>query len=158
MLLRLKASYNISSFSAANQVILKAMQQYGIIIADNGSNMFFQGTPDARWNDDDLNNLKNVDASNFEVVQMGTKYDSATSPTGSAPPISSFAASQTSVATGTPVTLTWTVSGDSYDFIDVVGTVRGGSQTVTPTKTTTYTLESTNEFGRSTKQVTVTVK
>ena len=158
MRLRLKASYNISGFSAANQVILKAMQQYGIIIADNGSNMFFQGTPDARWNDDDLNNLKNVDASNFEVVQMGTKYDSATAPTGSAPTISSFAASQTSVAAGTPVTLTWTVSGDSYDFIDVVGAVRGGSQTVTPTKTTTYTLESTNEFGRSTKQVTVTVK
>jgi hypothetical protein len=158
MRLRLKASFNISSFSAANQVILKAMQQYGIIIADNGSNMYFQGTPDARWSDDDLNNLKTVDASNFEVVQMGTKYDSATAPSGSAPTIGSFAASQTSVAAGTPVTLTWNVSGDSYDFIDVVGAVRGGSQTVTPTKTTTYTLESTNEFGRSTKQVTVTVQ
>jgi hypothetical protein len=49
------------------------------------------------------------------------------------------------------------VTGDSYDFIDVVGPVRGGSQTVTPTVTTTYTLNSTNQFGRSTQQVTVTV-
>jgi hypothetical protein len=134
------------------------MQQYGLIVADNGSNMYFQGTPDARWNDDDLRNLQNIDASAFEVVQMPAVYDSATAPTGAAPSISSFTASQTTVAAGTPVTLTWTVSGDSYDFIDVVGTVRGGSQTVTPTKTTTYTLDSTNQFGRSTKSVTVTVQ
>jgi hypothetical protein len=158
MRLRLKASVNISSYSAANQVILKAMQQYGLIVADNGGNMFFQGTPDARWNDGDLHNLGNIDASSFEVVQMGTKYDSATAPTGAVPVIASFTASQTSVAAGTPVTLTWTVSGDSYDFIDVVGPVRAGTQTVTPAKTTTYTLSSTNQYGRSTEQVTVTVK
>jgi len=91
-------------------------------------------------------------------VQMGTKYDSGTAPTGAVPVISGFTASQTSVAAGTPVTLTWTVSGDSYDFIDVVGPVRGGSQIVTPAKTTTYSLNSTNQFGRSTEQVTVTVK
>jgi hypothetical protein len=158
MRLRLKASFNISSYSASNQVILKAMQQYGLIVADNGSNMYFQGTPDARWNDSDLHNLGNVDASAFDVVQMGTEYDSVTAPTGAVPAISSFTASQTSVAAGTAVTLTWTVSGDSYDFIDLVGPVRGGTQTVTPAKTTTYTLNSTNQFGRSTQSVTVTVK
>ena len=158
MRLRLKASFNISSYSATNQVILKAMQQYGLIVADNGSNMYFEGTPDARWNDSDLHNLGNVDASSFDVVQMGTEYDASTAPTGAAPTISSFAASQTTVAAGTAVTLTWTVSGDSYDFIDVVGMVRGGSQTVTPTTTTTYTLNSTNQYGRSTKAVTVTVQ
>src|SRR6202044_1661749 len=43
MRLRLKASFDIAGFSAANQVILKAMQNYGLIVADNGSNMFFQG-------------------------------------------------------------------------------------------------------------------
>jgi hypothetical protein len=89
---------------------------------------------------------------------MGTEYDAVTAPTGAAPAISSFTASQTSVTAGTPVTLTWTVSGDSYDFIDVVGTVRGGSQTVTPTATTSYTLNSTNQYGRSTQAVTVTVQ
>lgn len=160
MRLRLKSSFNISGFSAANQVILKAMQQYGLIVADNGSNMYFQGTPDSRWNDDDLDNLKTIEASNFEVVQMSPSfpgYDAATAPTGAVPTISSFNASQTTVAPGTTVTLNWTVSGDSYDYIDVVGPVRNGSQTVAPTKTTTYTLNSTNAYGRSTKEVTVTV-
>jgi hypothetical protein len=158
MRLRLKASFDISSYSAANQVILNAMKNYGMIVADNGSNMYFQGAPDARWDDNDLDALKAIDASNFDVVQMGTQYDDATAPTGAVPTISSFTASQTTVTAGTPVTLSWTVANDSYDFIDVVGPVRGGTQTVTPTATTTYTLNSTNQFGRSTMAVTVTVQ
>jgi hypothetical protein len=56
------------------------------------------------------------------------------------------------------VTLTWTVSNDSYDYIDVVGPVRGGAQTVTPAVTTTYTLNSTNQYGRATRAVTVNVQ
>ena len=158
MRLRLKASFNISTFSAANQVILTAMKNYGMIVADNGSNMYFQGAPDARWDDNDLDALKAIDASNFDVVQMGTEYDDSTAPTGAVPTISSFTASQTTVAAGTPVTLTWTVTNDSYDYIDVVGTVRGGTQTVTPAATTIYTLNSTNQYGRSTKSVTVNVQ
>ena len=158
MRLRLKSNVNLSNFSAKNQVILRAMQQYGLIVADNGSNMFFQGTPDARWNDSDLNVLKTINASEFEVVQMGTAYDSSTAPTGAPPTISSFIASQTTVKAGTTVTLTWSGSGSSYNFIDTVGPVRGTSQTIAPSKTTTYTLNSTNQFGRSTKQVTVNVQ
>ena len=158
MRLRLKASFDISSFSAANQVILTAMKNYGMIVADNGSNMFFQGAPDARWDDNDLDALKAIDASNFDVVQMGTAYDANSAPTGAAPTISSFTASQTTVSAGTPVTLSWSVSNDSYDYIDVVGPVRGGTQTVTPAATTTYTLNSTNQYGRSTMAVTVNVQ
>jgi hypothetical protein len=56
------------------------------------------------------------------------------------------------------VTLSWTVTNDSYDFIDAVGPVRGGTQTVTPAATTTYTLNSTNEYGRATMSVTVNVQ
>ncbi len=158
MRLRLKASFDISTFSAANQVILTAMKNYGMIVADNGSNMYFQGAPDARWDDNDLNALKAIDASQFDVVQMGTAYDGATAPTGAVPTISSFTASQTTVSAGTPVTLTWSVSNDSYDYIDVVGPVRGGTQTVTPAATTIYTLNATNQYGRSTKSVTVNVQ
>jgi Putative Ig domain len=158
MRLRLKASFDISGFSAANQVILTAMQQYGLIVADNGSNMFFQGSPDARWDDNDLDALKAIDASEFDVVQMGTVYDDSTAPTGAVPTISSFTASQTTVTAGTPVILSWTVSNDSYDYIDVVGPVRGGSQTVNPAATTVYTLNSTNQYGRSTMSVTVNVQ
>jgi hypothetical protein len=158
MRLRLKASFDISSFSATNQVILTAMKNYGMIVADNGSNMYFQGSPDARWDDDDLSALKAIDASQFDVVQMGTAYDDATAPTGAVPTINSFTASQTTVSAGTPVTLTWSVSNDSYDFIDVVGPVRGGSQTVTPATTTTYTLNATSQYGRATMAVTVNVQ
>jgi hypothetical protein len=158
MRLRLKAGFDISTFSAANQAILTAMKNYGMIVADNGSNMYFQGAPDARWDDNDLNALKAINASNFDVVQMGTEYDASTAPTGAAPTISSFAASQTTVTAGTPVILSWTVSNDSYDYIDAVGPVRGGAQTVTPGATTIYTLFSTNQYGRATKSVTVNVQ
>ena len=61
------------------------------------------------------------------------------------------------MSAGTPVTLTWNTTNDCYDFIDVLGGVRGGSVTITPTATTTYTLNATNQYGRSTAAVTVTV-
>jgi len=161
MRVRLKASFNISGFSPTNQVILTAMKKYGMILADNGSDFFFQGTPDARWNDDDLNNLKNVTSNNFEVVQMTPTYpgwDANSAPSGAAPSISSFTASASTVAAGTAVTLTWSTTNDSYDFIDKLGGVRGPSVTVTPSATTTYMLNATNQFGRSIKTVTVVVQ
>jgi hypothetical protein len=89
---------------------------------------------------------------------MGPEYDASTAPTGAAPTISSFTASQTTVAAGTPVILSWTVSNDSYDYIDAVGPVRAGTQTVTPGATTIYTLYSTNQFGRATKSGMVNVQ
>src|SRR5262249_50650399 len=48
---RLKSSYAITGFSAQAQVILTAMKRYGMFVADNGSNWFFQGTEDSRWPD-----------------------------------------------------------------------------------------------------------
>jgi hypothetical protein len=72
MKVRLKASFNISSFTPAMQVILRAMKKYGMILADNGSNWYFSGAPDMRWSDDELNQLKTLKGSDFEVVQMGT--------------------------------------------------------------------------------------
>ena len=85
-------------------------------------------------------------------------WDAATAPTGPPPTISSFTASSTTVAAGTAVTLTWSTTNDSYDFIDKLGGVRAPSVTVTPTATTTYTLNATNQYGRSTAQVTVVVQ
>ena len=70
MRVRLKASVDISGFSPVMQVILRAMKKYGLILADNGSNWFISGAPDPRWSDDDLNTLKNIKGSQFEVVQM----------------------------------------------------------------------------------------
>ncbi|NCX96503.1 MAG: hypothetical protein EBX41_08865, partial [Chitinophagia bacterium] len=63
-------SFNISTYPAKMQVILTAMKKYGIILADVGSNMFISGSPDSRWNDNDLNTLKNIKASDFEVISF----------------------------------------------------------------------------------------
>lgn len=70
MRVRLKASVDISSYSPAMQVILRALKKYGMIVADNGSNWFISGAPDPRWSDDDLNTLKNIKGSQFEVIKM----------------------------------------------------------------------------------------
>jgi hypothetical protein len=65
---RLKASFNISTFPAEVQVILRAMKKYGIILADNGSPWFISGKPDPRWNDDNLHTFGQLLGSNFEAV------------------------------------------------------------------------------------------
>ena len=53
--LRLKASRNISGFSPDVQKMFRAMQRYGLIVADNGSDLYVSGTYDTRWNNDVLN-------------------------------------------------------------------------------------------------------
>lgn len=72
MRVRLKASFDISGFPPSARVILQALKTYGMMVADNGGDWFISGAPDARWNDDDLNTLKQVQGGNFEVVRMGT--------------------------------------------------------------------------------------
>jgi len=71
MRLRLKAGYDISSFGGQARVVAVAMQHFGLIVADNGSNWFFQGSTDPRWNDDELNQLKAIPGTAFEVVDSG---------------------------------------------------------------------------------------
>ena len=66
-----KASYDVSQLTGQARVIAVAMQQYGLIVADNGSNWFFQGAPSPSWDDDDLNQLKDVPGTAFEVVDTG---------------------------------------------------------------------------------------
>ncbi len=160
MRLRLKSGFDISSFSATNQVILTALKQYGMIMADNGSSMYISGAPDDRWSNDDLHSLTTLTASDFEVVALGTIYTSANVPTGSAPTISSFTASTSNpVSAGTAVTLSWTATGASYYIVSPqIGAVRGTTAVVNPSATTTYTLYATNPFGRTTATVTVTVQ
>ncbi|HTZ95637.1 MAG TPA: hypothetical protein VMB18_04525 [Terriglobales bacterium] len=158
MRLRLKASYDISSFSPTVQVILTALQHYGMIMADNGSAMYLSGAPNDGWNNDDLHNLGQVPASAFEVVQMNPIYTSSNVPQGAAPNIAGFTASSANVSSGTQVTLNWQVTGASYYVVSPqVGAVRGTSVIVTPTQTTTYTLYATNQYGRNTATVTVNV-
>jgi hypothetical protein len=66
--LRLKANVNIFSFSRTNQIILTALKQYGMIVADNGSSWYISGAPDNRWNNDDLHMLGTIPGSDFEAI------------------------------------------------------------------------------------------
>lgn len=158
--LRLKASFDLSSFPADDQVILTALKKYGMILADNGSAIFISGTPDNSWNNTNLNLLKTITAANFEVVNLGTVYTDANVPTGAVPTIASFTANPTSISAGQMVTLSWSENGATYNIISpTVGPIRGtsGNMIVQPAGTTTYTFSATNDFGRATATVTVTV-
>jgi len=68
---RLKSSFDVSGYTGGARVVLDAMKKYGMILADNGSNWFFTGETDTRWNDDDMNQLKEVPGSAFEAVDTG---------------------------------------------------------------------------------------
>ena len=68
---RLRSGYDLSGFHGQALTILRALRTYGMIVADNGSNWYVSGAPDPRWDDDDLDQLKRVPGSAFEVVRPG---------------------------------------------------------------------------------------
>jgi len=70
MRVRLKASYDTSGFNTTSRVILQAMKTYGMILADNGSDFYFQGEVNPSWTDD-IDQLKDVPVSEFEVIEPG---------------------------------------------------------------------------------------
>ncbi|MBS0192871.1 MAG: hypothetical protein JSR34_01320 [Proteobacteria bacterium] len=97
--LRLKASVNISSYPAQMQKIFNAMKTYGLIVADNGSDMYISGTYDTHWNNDVLNPaFGGLTASDFEVIQLGWQ-----------PPLSSLTVSPGRVVGGQNATATVTL-------------------------------------------------
>ena len=70
MRVRLRGDYDVSTFPPEVRVILRAMQRYGMLLADNGSGWFVSGAPDLRWSDDNLATLSRVRATDFQVVRM----------------------------------------------------------------------------------------
>jgi len=70
--LRLKPSTNLSRYSTMAQNIFRAMQTYGLIVADNGSDLYVTGAMDSRWNNGDLNPaFSSLTGSDFEVIRLG---------------------------------------------------------------------------------------
>jgi hypothetical protein len=65
---RLKAGYSMKGFSNDAKVILRAMKHYGMIVADNGSDWYFQGEVNGHWTGGLLDQLKSVPASAFQAV------------------------------------------------------------------------------------------
>src|SRR5216684_3041320 len=156
---RLKAGYDISSYGTEAQVVLNAFKLYGLIVADNGSDWYFQGTEDANWDAAIISDLKNVPASQFEAVDesslMVDANSAATGPPGS--PTTAVA-----IAGEASATVSWSAPGSgvvaSYKVVASPGganvTVPGGVQTATVaglTDGTSYTLTitATNAVGTS---------
>jgi len=69
--LRLKAGYSLAGYSGQALVILRALQRYGLIVADNGSPWYITGAPSTRWDEASLAQLKRVPGSAFEAVRTG---------------------------------------------------------------------------------------
>lgn len=69
--LRLEASFPEAGYHGEALIVLRALKRYGLIVADNGSSWYITGAPDPRWNDEDLNQLKNVPGSAFQALRTG---------------------------------------------------------------------------------------
>jgi hypothetical protein len=118
--LRLKASTNLSGFRPELQRIFRAMQRYGLIVADNGSDMFISGTFDPRWDNGILNPaFRALNANDFEVIELGWRGGS--SPCGAPGTASPFSFSQS----GAFVVLVWARAAGAQDYVIEVGSAPG---------------------------------
>jgi hypothetical protein len=125
---RLKASFDISGFSATNQVILTALKQYGMILADNGAAWFISGAPDAGWDNTDLHALTTIAGSNFEAVDATVLMVNPDSGQAAQNGVTvSVSPSSANVTVNTKQQFTATVSGSSNQAVtwDVNGMVGG---------------------------------
>ena len=117
--LRLKAGKDISGYAPEVRKIFQAMKTYGLIVADNGSDMYIQGTYDTRWDNDVLNPaFASLHATDFEVVQLGWQGGSAPPPPSCQPgPPSNLWSS----VNGYTVQIGWTPPSTSYlgHYVDV---------------------------------------
>jgi len=79
--LRLKSTVNIAGYPADVRRVFQAMKTYGLIVADNGSDMYISGTMDPRWNNGVLNPaFASLTADDFEVIQLGWDPSSVVAP------------------------------------------------------------------------------
>jgi hypothetical protein len=131
---RLKQSVDISGYSHTNQVILQALKDYGMIVADNGSSWYISGEPSSRWDDNDLHNLNQIVGSDFEAVDLapvvsGLDQTAGSTTGGGTVTISgvnfSGGAGQTQVFFGTTAATNVTVLSDTQISVTVPAHVAG---------------------------------
>jgi len=154
--LRLRESVDISGYSAPLRRIFQAMKTYGLIVADNGSDLYVTGTYDTRWDNDLLNPaFRSITASDFDVLELGWKPSSTppcSRPTITVHPLSSSirrGASETLsvAASGTPPLRYQWYEGSSGDFSRPIISAMSAVLTVSPEKTTGYWVAVSNGCG-----------
>jgi hypothetical protein len=72
MRFRLRAGFPVSRYPKQSRVVLRALQRYGMLVADNGSDWYLSGAPAKGWDNDDLHSLGGVKGSDFEVVDTSS--------------------------------------------------------------------------------------
>jgi hypothetical protein len=166
--LRLKASKNLSGYTPEVQRIFQAMKTHGLIVADNGSDMYITGSYDTRWDNGVLNPaFRSLTASDFEVIQLGWKPQDVPPCTGVT--ITSQPADVTIrkgegatfavAASGTtPIAYQW-YRGERGDQLDPVAGGNTSSLTTFPLETTSYWVLVSNACGsRQSRTATATVE
>ena len=136
---RLRASFDISGYSAANQVILRALKKYGMMLADNGSAWYISGAPDSRWDNDDLHKLGQVLGSDFEAVDVsGLMIDPNSGQAAQSTTVSVVVSpSPASVQTNATQQFTATVTNATTQTVNwSVNSAPGGNSTVGLVSTT----------------------
>ena len=124
--LRLKASKDLSGYHPGVQKIFRAMQRYGLIVADNGSDMFVSGAFDPRWDNDILNPaFRSLNANDFDVIELG--WQGGGSPCNAPPAPQGFTYSMS----GNIVRFDWTASTNPTDFLLEAGTFAGAANAAT---------------------------
>jgi hypothetical protein len=149
---RLKAGFDIGGFSTTNQIILRALKKYGMILSDNGSAWYMTGVPDERWNNSDLNLLRNVPGSAFEAVdesslmidpnsgqarQSGVNV--TVSPTSASVLVNAFRNFAAAVSGVEDQSVTWLVNGieggnSTVGWISAIGTYQAPGVVPSPSK------------------------
>jgi hypothetical protein len=172
---RLRTGFDISGFSPANQVILKALKKYGMMLADNGSAWYLSGAPDPRWDNDDLHNLGLLKGSDFEAVDVSglmvtadsgqakqsTTVTVSVSPATAAVRVNTTQQFTATVTNATTQTVNWSVNGAPGGNTTVGLVNTNGLYTapaVTPTGAVTVQAASTvspSAIGSATVTVTV---
>jgi hypothetical protein len=119
---RLKANVDIASFAPEVQVILRALQKYGMMIADNGSAWYLSGAPDERWDNDHLSKLSEIHGSDFEAVNVSSlMVDPNSGRVALSPPAATLVSPSGTISTTTP-TYTWNaVSNATWYYLWVNG-------------------------------------
>jgi hypothetical protein len=121
--LRLKASKDLSPYAPPLQKIFRAMQRHGLIVADNGSDMYISGAFDPRWNNDVLNPaFRSLTANDFDVVQLGWRGGPSVAcslPGTPAPLVFS--------QSGAFVVLVWSAAAGATEYVIEVGSAPGQS-------------------------------
>ncbi len=118
--LRLKAGKDLSGYHPGIQKIFRAFQRYGLIVADNGSDLYVSGTFDPRWPNDILNPaFHSLTANDFEVIELGWRGGGSGCPVPGSPGPFSYSQS------GAYVGLAWAGAAYAEDYVIEVGSAPG---------------------------------